>query len=229
MDSPLINGRQTEFFQSTRVIRQGCPLLPFLYIIMEKSLSRKLLAEKEAGNILCIQISQGVQIINHALFADDVIYLGGALVRIRKKFKKSLSAYRRASGGKININKSEIFGWNIDQSSMNKIASALDMKGHDDWEKLKYLGLPIFLGNNKGTHWQEVMEKIQGKINFWGGRWINQAGKLILLNSVLSATPIYQFSALLAPKMVCNRITRHLRDFLWQGGKHNLGKMHLVN
>jgi len=112
---------------------------------------------------------------------------------------------------------------------MNKIASALDMKGHDNWENFKYLGLPIFLGNFKDKHWQEVMEKIQGKINFWGGKWINQAGKLILLNFVLSAMPIYQFSALLAPKMVCNIITRHIREFLWKGGNHNQGKMHLVN
>jgi len=164
--APLINRRPTEFFESTRGIRQGCPLSPFLYIIMPESLSRKLLAEKEAGNIPGIKIAQGVQTINHALFVDDVICLGGASVRIAKKFKKILLAYCRASGGKININKSEIFGWNIDQSSMNKIASALDMKGHDDWEKFKYLGLPIFLGNNKGRHWQEVMEKIQGKINF---------------------------------------------------------------
>jgi len=74
-----------------------------------------------------------------------------------------------------------------------------------------------------------VIEKIQRKISFLGGRWINKAGKLILLNSVLSALPIYQFSALLAPKSVCNSLARILRDFLWQGGKDNHGKFHLLN
>ena len=31
---PLVNGRITDFFQATRGLRQGCPLLSFLYILM---------------------------------------------------------------------------------------------------------------------------------------------------------------------------------------------------
>jgi len=108
--APPINGRPTEFFQGMRGVRQGCPLSPFMYIIIAESLSRKLLAEKEAGNIPGIKNAEGVQSINHALFVDDAICLGGASVKITKNFKKSLLAYCRASGGKININKSKIYG-----------------------------------------------------------------------------------------------------------------------
>ena len=32
--APLVNGRPTDFFQATRGLRQGCPLLSFLYILM---------------------------------------------------------------------------------------------------------------------------------------------------------------------------------------------------
>jgi len=40
--APLVNGRQSEYFQSSRGLRKGCTLSPFLYIIMVDSLSRSL-------------------------------------------------------------------------------------------------------------------------------------------------------------------------------------------
>ena len=58
--APLVNGRPTDFFQATRGLHQGCPMSPFLYILMAETLSRKLSAEKEAGYIPRIKIARGV-------------------------------------------------------------------------------------------------------------------------------------------------------------------------
>ena len=49
--APLVNGRPTSYFQASRGIRQGCPVSPFLYILMAASLSRKLAAEKKVGTV----------------------------------------------------------------------------------------------------------------------------------------------------------------------------------
>jgi hypothetical protein len=59
--APLVNGRPTGFFQAQRGIRQGCPLSPFLYIIMADSLSRKFIAERTAGNIPGLKSSNGAE------------------------------------------------------------------------------------------------------------------------------------------------------------------------
>ena len=69
--APLVNGRPTSYFQSSRGIRQGYPLSPFLYILMVDSLSRNLVAEKKVGTVLGIRITKGIEPINHALFVDD--------------------------------------------------------------------------------------------------------------------------------------------------------------
>ena len=49
--APLVNDRHSEFFKASRGLRQGCPMSPFLYILMDETLSRKLIVEKEVGYI----------------------------------------------------------------------------------------------------------------------------------------------------------------------------------
>jgi hypothetical protein len=51
----------------------------------------------------------------------------------------------------------------------------------------------------------------------------------VLLKSVLSTLPIFQFSSLLAPQSIKTSIYHLLRGFLWEGGKTKTKKFHLVN
>ena len=89
----MVETRPTEFFKSSRGLRQGCPLSPFLYILMAESLSRKLIVEKEAGYIPGINIARGVDPINHALFTDDSLLLGGASMNIARDFNVILQKF----------------------------------------------------------------------------------------------------------------------------------------
>jgi hypothetical protein len=102
-------------------------------------------------------------------------------------------------------------------------------QGFVSWDKIKYLGLPLTLGANKSSLWMEVISKFKSKIVAWGGQWLNNAGKLILIKAVLSSLPLYQASFLLAPKAITEQISQLIRDFLWQGGKGNQSKFHLVS
>ena len=54
----------------------------FIYILMAESLSKKLSAKKEASYIIDIKIARGVDPINHVLFADDSLLLGGNSLKI---------------------------------------------------------------------------------------------------------------------------------------------------
>ena len=74
--APLINGRPLEFFKASRGVRQGCSLSPFLYILVADSLSRRLIRLQTEGSLLGLSFRNGVPPINHALFADDTIFLG---------------------------------------------------------------------------------------------------------------------------------------------------------
>ena len=108
--APLVNGRPTKVFQATRGIHQGCSMSPFLYILMEESLSGMLSAEMDVGFILGIKIARGLVLINHALFADDSLLLGGASLKISRAFNVILQKYCLISGALIN-NKKKCSQW----------------------------------------------------------------------------------------------------------------------
>ena len=131
---------------------------------MADTLSRKLFAEKEAGIILGIKSTRGVYYINHALFLNDSLLLGGASLRMARSFKEIMQNFCLISGDIINDRKSTVYGWNIDHSTIVNISHILEFSRYDTWDKIKYLGLPITLGQNKPSLWLEINSKIKEKI-----------------------------------------------------------------
>jgi hypothetical protein len=71
----LINGKPTNFFKSSRGLRQGCPLSPLLFLLIVEGLSRLLLDQVDAKNIAGIPVARGIR-ITHLLFVDDVVLFG---------------------------------------------------------------------------------------------------------------------------------------------------------
>lgn len=151
----LVNGRPENYFKASRGIRQGCPLSPFLYILMTDSLSRKLTDENLNGTLPGMRVIPRTSPIYHALFANDSILLGGASIKIA-----------RALSGVIYT---QDYDWVVDQQSMLKIAQALGFTEYVSWGKFKYLGLPLTFGTNKAPHWMEIISKFKAKMTAWGG------------------------------------------------------------
>jgi hypothetical protein len=195
---------------------------------MADTLSRKLTAERIASNIPGLKPSPEADAVNHSLFAEDSMLLGGASSRIATAFDSVLKSYCRVSGALINDRKSEIYCWNTGQQELNNIVKILGFNGHANWERIKYLGLPITIGANRRSLWVDIISKLKSKIAAWGGFWLTNAGKLILIKSQLAALPIYQSAFLLAPRAVTDQIKMLIRDFLWHGGKGNENRLHLA-
>jgi hypothetical protein len=148
-----VNGRPTNYFQASRGLKQGFPLSPSLYILMVDTLSRKLIAKKKIGLGPNIRMMKRLDPINHALFVDDSLMLGGVSIKIAKYFSQILQGFYSVSRVLINKRKSAVYGWNIDQKTIEIISQYLGFTGYASWEKIKYLGLPLTLGNNKSLLW----------------------------------------------------------------------------
>lgn len=227
--APLVNGRSTNFFQASRGLRQGCPLSPLLYAVQASVLSFQLDHNQQSHTFPGLRTTHKAKDINHAQFADDTLLLGGASLISTRHFKRELDIYRSISGSKINYRKCSIYGWNCSTKELSDIARLLEMDGNRNWESFKYLGIPIFKSKPKVAHWLPLLDKIKNRIQAWGASWLNNAGKVTLMKSVLISMPLYQNSILLAPKSFLSKLDSLLRRFLWEGGNNNDRRIHLVN
>ena len=115
---------------------------------MVDSLSRKLTARKIVGIIPGITSVDGVEAINHALFVDDTLLLGGASLNMARAFSRIMNHFCIVSRALINKSKSVMLEWNVDHSKIEKFSQILGFEGFAYWDKVKYLGLPITLGQN---------------------------------------------------------------------------------
>ena len=74
--SVLVNGSSTGFFQSSRGLRQGDPLSPYLFVVVMEAFSCMLKREVFRGFLLPCSVrgrrGEGVQ-ISHLLSADDTL------------------------------------------------------------------------------------------------------------------------------------------------------------
>jgi len=119
--------------------------------------------------------------------------------------------------------------WNVSVISRLGIAQILGFEISSYWKKFKYLGLPLFLKSLPSEYSHLNLQNFRDTMESWGSRWINPAGRLVLIRLVLSSLPLFQFSSLLAPKGALKDMAQIIHKFLWQGGKSNSKNFHLVN
>ena len=161
--APLINGRPSEFFKASRGVRKGCPLSPFLYILVADSLSKRLLRLQSEGSLPGLSFRNGVSPINHALFADDTIFLGIASTQIARNFLSPLELFLRSSGSSANLNKCQLNGWNYNITTLRSISQILQIKSNPNWTHFTYLGIPIVKKFLVSSMWAPIIQKIKDK------------------------------------------------------------------
>lgn len=85
----LIDGSASNVSTPSRGLRQGCPMSPFIFLLVVEGLSRVVNEYKRDG------VAKGIKVIitlalSHLLFVDDVILIGTSSVREAEKYKEIL-------------------------------------------------------------------------------------------------------------------------------------------
>ena len=185
----LINGSSSNFFRASRGLRQGCPLSPFLFLLIADALSKIINYANRGGSFKGIQITSSVD-LTHILFVDDVIMMGEGTWENLKEAEKILELYKKATGMHINVEKSIL--------SENAITEAIEerirvetpyiLKPMD--EGFKYPGFVLKPNAYCFKDWMWLYKKIESRIGCWTFKFLSIGGRLVLLKAVLQSIPV---------------------------------------
>ncbi|RVW41731.1 putative mitochondrial protein [Vitis vinifera] len=165
--SILVNGVPTGFFPSTRGLRQGDPLSPYLFVMGMEVLDVLIRRAMEGGYLSRCTIRGGSRTslnISHLFFADDTIVFCEASKEQVSHLSWILFWFEAASVLRINLAKSEI----IPVGEVEEILElAAELGCRVGSLPSHYLGLPLGVPNRATSMWDGVEERVRRRLALW--------------------------------------------------------------
>ena len=92
----------------------------------------------------------------------------------------------------------------------------------------KYLGVPIITNKRNKRAYNIIINKLHDRLANWKAKTLSLAGRLTLINPIISAIPTYIMQSALLPHHICKEIDKTNKNFLW-GDIDPYKKLHLKN
>ena len=221
--SVSVNGVSGGFFKSSKGIRQGDPLSPYLFVLAMECLSRLLLSRYEAGTIGYHPRTEDLK-ISHLMFADDVMIFFNGTSNSLHGISECLDDFASWSGLYMNSVKTELFISGVNQSETNAITSYGFPYGK---LPIRYLGLPLMSRKLKISEYSPLMIKIGSSFHSWSVKLLTYAGRLQLLKTVIFGTVTFWTSAFILAKGCIKAIESLCSRYLWSGNteKRSIAKI----
>ena len=182
--SILINGCPSDFFGSSRGLRQGDLLSPFLFDIVMEALSHMLDAATAASQFSGFSIRNAtgsLLTVSHLLFADDTLVFCDANSNHITALRGILSRFEEVSGLKINLGKSVL----VPVGDVPNLHELVEILGCSESAlPLKYLGLPLGASFKDKMVWNPILEKMEQRLAGWKRLYLSRGARLLLLRAL---------------------------------------------
>lgn len=221
----LLNGIPGSPFRHRRGLRQGDPLSPMLFILAMEPLQRILDRATAEGILSPLPLSTART--RTSFYADDAAIFVNPVKEEIEAVMEILAAFGAISGLQINILKCQAFPIKCEGLDIGGIMSSFG--GVLGVFPCKYLGLPLGFRKPRRVEIQPLLDKMAMKLQNWKGKLINRAGRLVLINSVLTATTTYFLTVFPADSWAIKKMDKMRRNFLWAGDEQAHGGKCLVN
>ena len=222
----LNNGFLTDCIHMERGIFQGCPISPYLFLLVIEIMS---LSVRQNDLI------KGIKVKNHevkiSLFADDsVCFLDGTDSSFFHLFE-SLQVFGKFSGCKINFSKTEAV-W-LGSKKGNQIFPYANRGISWKNSKFKCLGITFCLNASLiyDLNYKEKLKKLEQTLDCWRMRNLSLIGRVCVIKTLVLPQLIYLFSVLSIklPRSFFKTLNKLFFKYIWNGGKDRVQRKIMCN
>jgi len=126
----------------------------------------------------------------------------------------TLTKFGTASGLRINILKSlPIFPGSLHHRLRRILSHFVHIPTSTSFGK--YLGVPLVTHKPKINDYKDLLQRFTKHLAEWQTKFINFAGRVILIKSVLTSLPAYHMQSTLLPPKIIHGMEQMMRHFLW--------------
>lgn len=158
----LVNGSPSGEFILERGLRQGDPLSPFLFLIAAEGLNWLVKCAQSQGLLKGAAIGRESVEVTHLQYADDTLLVLEGTEDNARAAKWILKNFEVMSGLSINYDKSCVYGINMDNEDLERIAG--DLGYVVGALPIPYLGLKVGGRVNGKAEWNEVIDRVKGRL-----------------------------------------------------------------
>lgn len=212
-----VNRILMDTFDVGRSVQQGCPLSALLYALSVEPLTSLIKRDKR---IRGIELPYGGKcVINQ--YADDTTVTVREISSVGKVLEL-VEKYGKASGAKINREKSEIM-------YIGEVERA-DVGVRVEEKYMKVLGVYLGVDSKEARDitWAGVINKIRTVCTAWKGRKLRIKGKITVVNNLMLSVCVYVMSVIEMPQWVMNELNKIVHDFIWEGKGVKIAQKTLV-
>ena len=212
MVSILVDGSPSNEFKLQKGLRQENLLAPFGFVIVAEGL-RSLMKEVISKNLFSsYRVGRDEVEVNLLQFADDTINFGEVTLENVITIKCIMRCFELVSSLKVNFSKISFGAVGVESSEVVKFARLLNCSLLT--LPFTYLGMPIGANPRRAAAWKSIIGKFKKKLVPWKYKSLSYAGRICLINSILSSLPIFYISFFKMPSQVAREIKVIQRKFL---------------
>jgi hypothetical protein len=217
--SVLLNGVPGKSFKCKRGVRQGDPLSPLLFVLAADLLQYIINRAASEGNLqhpLSDSFDGYFPIVQYA--DDTLLFLPVEESQILY-LKQVLHQFASSTGLKVNFSKSFLVPINVSDDRASSLVASFECQVGS--MPFTYLGLPLGTTRPSVQDFLPLISRIERRL-MGLNTFLSYAGRLVLMNSVLSSLPTFYLCTLKLPISVIEQIDKYMKHFLWDKGDINI-------